>query len=264
MQTARILLAVWAIVVLLFSCNRNSDQLPPKKAPPTELVISSKTNGLAQVDFIFHQTRIASGDTVWLSIRNNTNAPIVNLKYIVELCKAVPQNYDNCDLQVHGLITDSIQSGQTRPKVFTWINRNIRLDSSLINTGVIAHNSLPPHPLGNVYSNIYASFETDSEVGYYGTVRGYVLADGLARFRIKGKDNDQFNATGLFTQAFDFTGNLYKDNSLLTPFKLDSITVNGNRQLIDTANNKFNFRLALQKPVRDTIQSLLLFTQRNF
>jgi hypothetical protein len=264
MQTVRILPTAWALAFLLFGCNRNTDQLPARNAPPTELVISSKTEGLAQVDFIFHQTKNGSGDTVWLSIRNNTAAPIVNLKYIVELCKAVPQNYDNCDLQVQGLITDSIQSGKTSSTLFTWINRNIKLDTSLINTGVIAHNNLPPHPLANVYSNVYATFETANGVGYYGTVRGYVLADGQARFRVKGKDNDQFNAIGLFTQAIDFTGILHKENTLLTPFKLDFITVNGGRQLIDTANKRFTFRLALQKPIQDTIQSLLLFTQRNF
>lgn len=264
MQRERILLAALTTVVILLSCNRNTDQLPPKKAPPAELIIPAKTNGLAQVDFIFHQTKNTTGDTVWLSIRNNSTAAITNLKYLVELCKAAPQNYDNCDLQIQGTISDSIHSGKTKEKVFTWTNRNIKLDTTLINVGVIAYSGLLPHPLGNVYSNIYAAFETSTAIGYYGTVRGYVLADGTARFRLKGKNDDQFNAAGLFTQVVDYSGTLTKEGNILTPFALDSVTVGSNRMLIDTANNKFNFRLKLQTPIQDTIQSLMLFTQRNF
>jgi hypothetical protein len=270
MQKESILLICLAVSTILPSCNRNTDQLPPKKAPPVQLTMAATVNGLTPVDFIFSQTKTATSDTVWLSIRNNSSVAITSLTYVVELCNVLPQNYDNCNMQVQGQLTVPLAAGAILSKVYTWTNKGIKLDSNLINTGVISYSGLTAHPFANIYNNTYTIFESSAHaIGYYGSVRGYILADGTARFRIKGKGTDQFNATGLFTpltppQANSFDGLLKNGDNILAPFKLDTIEVGGNKLLLDNVDRNFHFRLQLKSPIQDTIQSIQVFTQRNF
>jgi hypothetical protein len=94
------------------------------------------------------------------------------------------------------------------------------------------------------------------------------LADGTACFRLKGNTDDYFNAQGVLIQTaapqlIDFTG-LLKKGEIQTTFKLDSIEVGGNKVFLDNSNTNFNFRVKLKSPIQDTIQSLMIFTKRNF
>lgn len=246
------------------SCNKNSTQLPPIKAPQKELSVSAKINGLATVDLIFRQTQTATADTVWLSVKNTATASISNLQFVVELCKATPQQYDNCDLQVTRTLPDTIAPGGTVNNVYMWANKGIKLDAGLINTGIIAYTGLPPHPLADVYNNVYAVFEaTDSAGNYYGNIRGYILADGTATFRLKGKADEYYNLEGNFTKMLSFNGRLMKDSQVLTPFALDSVGDAGSRKLVDTTGDALKFRVKLTTPINNTINSILSLTLRN-
>ncbi|MGV3768000.1 MAG: hypothetical protein ACO1NW_17835 [Chitinophagaceae bacterium] len=253
------------LFVLLVACNKNTDQLPPKQVKPQELVKPALINGVQEVDFLFYKTTVPGSDTVWLKIRNNTPNALTSLRYVVEVCKAVPQHFDNCDLQITADLPGSLAAGETSEKLFQWVNKGISLDSTLINTGVISYSGLPLHPMANVYHNIYAAFETaPGQTGYFGLVRGYVLADGTGLFRLKGKNNELLNAAGYFPQTLAYEGLLKKDTEVISPFSLDSVEVNGTKLLFDTANQRFHFRLGLTAPLNDTIHSISIFTQRNY
>lgn len=246
------------------ACNKNTDQLAPKKSTPQKLVLSPAVNGIRQVEFVFEQFTTAKSDTVWMSVRNGGTTPLNNLKYVVELCKSLPQTFDGCDLQVQGVLSGPLAPGATSDRLVTWINKKIKLDSTLINTGVISFDGLPGSPLANVYHSVYSVFEADpSSDSYYGAVRGYILADGLALFRLKGKEGEQYEAKGHFIAQKTFDGRLYKDDDFLTPFELDSLEVNGNRLLYDNTNNQLNFRIKFKTPV-NSVTSILNLTERNF
>jgi hypothetical protein len=104
---------------------------------------------------------------------------------------------------------------------------------------------------------------TDPAENYYGNIRGYILADGTASFRLKGKADEYYNLEGNFTEMLSFNGRLMKDSQVLTPFALDSVGDPGSRKLIDTAHNALTFRLKLTTPINNTINSILSLTLRN-
>ena len=241
-------------IALLLSCEKNTVQLPDPVNTPAELVVPARINGLATVDFIFHQTKSSDHDTVWLSLRNISGRDISALQYVAELCNAVPQLYSNCNLQITGTLKDVLKAGETRERIYSWIDKKIMLDSSLINTGIVSYAGMS-QPVAGVCSSVYAIFETaEKKVGYYGSVRGYVLADGTATFRLKGKNEEEFNVSGHFTQTLSFDGLLSKGSQLISPFTLDSL---------DTGNEKLTYRLQLDTPLSDSIHSILVITQRN-
>ncbi|GAA3934796.1 hypothetical protein GO495_30260 [Chitinophaga oryziterrae] len=259
-MTAKLYSALTILTFIICSCNKNTDQLPPPDAPPAELVLSARLNGLAVVDFIFHQTRTQSHDTVWLSLRNTSGAAIPRMKYLVELCNAVPQSYTTCNLQLVDTLRNTLQPDATLEKVYTWIDKNINLDSMLINTGIISCTGVAPHPVAGVYQSTYAVFETEgNNTAYYGSVRAYIFADGATTFRLQGQNEDSYNATGQFIQVLAFDGLLKKGKDILSPFHLDTVADN---QLLDTSNGKLILRLHLTTPISDTIHSLLFITQR--
>lgn len=258
----------FGFVIFLLSCNKNTNELPPITIKPAILSLPVWVNGLNIVDFIFEKTTTETGDTVWLSIKNNTAENIESMTYLVELCKALPQNYDNCDLELTAQIPNTLKAYSTLKHIISWTNKNILLDSALINGGIISYSGNSAVPLSNIYSSIYSEFETDTSANaslYYGVVRGYVLADGKAIFRIKGNDQTNYNAIGQFTQLKAFDGLLTKDNNnFIAPFNLDTFLINGKKILADTSSGKLAFRLHLHLPLNDTINSILVLTKKYY
>lgn len=249
------------ILLLIFcNCNKNTDELPPPIAPPGMLVIPATLNGLSVVDFIFYQTKTPTHDTVWLSIRNRSGRAISKMKYLAELCNAVPQNYTNCNLQLIDTLRNILPVDSTIEKVYTWVDQHIHLDNTLINTGIISCTGIPAHPIAGAYQSTYVVFETaNHQPGYYGNVRGYILADGTSTFRLIGDNGNTWNVNGLFTRMLAFGGLLNYQPSRSVPFHLDPVD---NNTLTDTSNGQLKLRLGLDKPATDTIQSLLIITQR--
>ena len=252
-----------AILCVALACNKNSNQLPPPKAPPQKLSIASKLNGIAVIDFIFEKNTSADSGSVKLYIRNNTNYTLNRLQFVVELCKAAEKNYYNCDLQLVDSIKESILPGKVSNMLYEWNNKNIQLEENRISTGIISYNGISPHPLANAYSNIYAHFEGDTQL--YGAVRGYILADGKSTFRYRTIKGENYNAEGLFTSDKNiFNGQLYKVSPPLSVFMLDSVTVSGIRKLIDESNGNLLFRLNLTPHLYDSTRSIFTLVKKYY
>lgn len=255
-----------AVIILLFSlfgCDKNSNQLPARNAPPSKFTISAKLNGLSTIDFVFEQRTTKDGESVALYIQNNTSDTLHRLHYLIELCKAVEKTYDNCDLQLADSIREAIPPGKLSEKLYQWDNKNIRLDSNLITAGIIYADRIVPHPLANVYDNIYAAFEGDAPL--YAAVRGYILADGSTIFRYKTIKDENYNGRGLFTADKNvFNGNLANPKEPVAQFMLDSIEVAGTKKLIDESNGTLQFRLKLNPHLNDSTRSILTLVKKYF
>jgi len=254
---------VGVILLCCYGCNKNSNQLPPKEPPPQKLVISAKLNGLNTVDFIFEGNTAADSNSVVLYIKNNSTETINRLSYVVELCRAAEQTFDNCDLQLTDSIHNRILPGQTSDTLYKWSNKNIKLDSSLINVGIISADKISFNPLANAYENGYTVFEGDDSL--YGNVRGYILADGTATFRYKTIKSANYNAIGLFTPDKNaFSGMLSTSKETLSQFMLDSIDVSGTKRLIVETKDSLQFRLKLHPHLADSTRSILTSLKKHF
>jgi hypothetical protein len=253
----------YALVCTLFmACNKNSLELPPVTVPANVLSVPAKLEGLAVLDFVFHQVKSSTGDSVWLTVKNTTQQDFSQLSVLAELCQATEQNYDNCNLQFDGLLP-ALAGGKESPVLATWINRDIQLDAKRINVGIISLANVSVNPVSGIYNNVYASFENaDTIARYYGNIRGYIFADGNATFRMKTSSNTSYNATGLFTKMLAFNGVLFAGATVVSPFSLDSTGAAGSRKLLDTANHQLNFRMRLNTPLNDTIATILSNTQK--
>ncbi|WP_126243326.1 hypothetical protein [Chitinophaga rhizosphaerae] len=228
------------------ACNKNSLELPPVSSPPAELRLQAKIDGIAAVEFIFQKTTVPGSDTVRMFIRNLDKLPLSGVRYVAELCNAATQNFDNCPLQVTDVIP-ALAAGGEQVRLAEWVNTGMVLDSQRINVGIVSAGGRVPHPLCGIYGNVSAGFQgADTITKYYGQIRGYVLADGTATFRLKSAFGKNVNAKGLFTGLQAFDGELLANGLQPIPFSLDSVTVGGTRKPIDTTGGTCIFRMKLQ------------------
>lgn len=251
------------LLLFLWACNKNSNQLPRKNPPPEKLVITAKLNGLSTIDFVFEQHVTKDSNWVNLYIRNTTTDTLNRLHYLIELCKAAEKTYDTCDLQLIDSIRQNIPPGEISQIQYQWTNKNIKLDANLITAGIIYSDRTTLHPLANAYDNIYGTFEGDAPV--YAVVRGYILADGNATFRYKTIKGENYNAQGLFTADKNvFNGTLTNPKEHVAQFMLDSITVSSTKKLIDESNGTLQFRLKLNPHLTDSTRSILTLVNKHY
>ncbi|WP_423735597.1 hypothetical protein [Chitinophaga caseinilytica] len=244
------------------ACNKNSLELPPVSSPPVELRLRAKLDGIAAVEFVFQKTTVPGSDTVRMFIRNLDRMPLSGIRYVAELCNAATQNFDNCPLQVTDVIP-ALAAGGELVRLAEWVNTGMVLDSQRINVGIISAGGREPHPLSGIYGNVSAGFEDrDTVTKYFGQIRGYVLADGTATFRLKTAFSKNLNAKGLFTGLRAFDGELAVDGMDAIPFGLDSVLVASVRKPIDTSGGKCNFRLKLKSMFDSDVQFILSQTRK--
>ena len=243
------------IAINICFCNKNTDQLPSLKPSPEKLTISSLSNGLTDIDFIFSKIKIGDTDTVSFSIKNNSQGAIENLVYLVEICQDDVQSFSSCNIIVDGTLPGALPPGAESGKLHTWVNKGIELDKSRINVGIISKNSITNHPLANIYDNNYCVFVTEEiDNDYYGKVRGYILIDGTAIFRFEDISKNQYNAVGLFVNDTAFHGRIENDNTPIL-FKHDSI---------QAGSENLTFRLKLQTPINNTVIALFANTKSRY
>lgn len=167
MRSYKMMILIFIAINICF-CNKNTDQLPSLKPPPEKLTISSLSNGLTDIDFIFSKIKIGDTDTVSFSIKNNSQGAIENLVYLVEICQDDVQSFSSCNIIIDGTLPGALLPGAESGTLHTWVNKGIELDKSLINVGIISKNTITSHPLANIYDNNYAVFVTeDIDNDYY-------------------------------------------------------------------------------------------------
>lgn len=247
-QRLKALLCCIMVIILLSHCNKNSDQIPRSY---DKIVVAAKLNGINDIDFIFEQTKNSIGDTVWLSIRNNSPSDIMSMKLVVEACNAIPQSYDNCDLQAILQIQNTLKASSTLAHVFSWADKEIKLDSELINVGILSYSgAVNLNGLNGVYNDVNIDFETNigTPLTHSGSGRGYILADGTTTFRIKKSEVNrvvEYNVSGKFNNTGPFNnGQLFKGDSLITSLDLEG-------QVDRTVPEKPKFRLKLGNSFED-------------
>lgn len=244
------------IAAVFLSCNKNTNQLPPIKAPAGIYERTAKLDGVAILDVFFEQTKTSNSDTVWMWVKNLTPGMLLNTKILVEICDSL-ENYDMCGLQ-QPITIDSLPGNDTAGYRLLYINKNINFNTAVINVGILQYEGTS-HILGNIYSSIYAGFNTDTNTSF-GNVRGYVLADGNSVFRFKWQDAVMYNAKGIFTLDMSYRGQLLHEGNVLAPLVLDSIAItDSTKALFKREDDELSFAFKSETgKISDTITSIFI------
>lgn len=238
-----LLTAITGVWLLLAACNKDTNQLPAVPAPPATISIPVRLNNIRVADVVVAQTVTAASDTVWAWIRNNTGVKMTNVKVLVEFCNAVPQNYDNCTMQTI-LNVSELRANDSAGKVLLYVNHGIKLDSTLINAGILFRDG---------DTNVFAGVKGDAEniavfaqktsdtstFNYtYADVNGYVFADGKATFRLKWQEDKYYNFIGSIQADKSFNCRLYNNKSLVAPLVSAPITHDTLQDVVKFTNFK--------------------------
>lgn len=277
-------LRLWIILLLLnLACNKTSNQLPVINAPAEEKVIPLTISGSQKLEVIFTRITVKGHDSVYLSLKNVSGQDIDSVTLLVELCKALPHNYDNCYMEtavrVGGISADSIAKN-----IYRIVDKKIDFDSSTVNIQVLSlkysGQSVLNHPLSGIYGSgllrffdttvtwrdstwkdtvqtspdtvvadsVTRLYDTTRTLKYYGDMRGYVDIDGHFTFRMKAAGPVLYNASGKFDDtSYIRDGRLTMNEQLVNVIKASPTPPGTPTIYLD--GNKLLFGISLEKPL---------------
>lgn len=264
MKRSHLPVSLCFILLALSACNKNSDQLPPVKTKPTTFTKKCFIDD-REIDLIFVQKKTASTDTVAVYFHNRTSDSFANLNAVAEICNVLPQNYDNCHSQyINGpALLKGFDTGGYRVLA---TGQNLTMDSMHINAGIVSYTGATNSVAGK-YRNNGAYFIKDTATAYPAVVKGYILEDGTATFRIKW-DTTHFTITGIVVPPANTVINaltLYKSGSIAqylqqTSFTIGTTTYTG----LHNANDSLDFMLRGNNiPVSDSLSSIFIHLLKN-
>lgn len=277
-------LRLWIILPLLsLACNKTSNQLPVINAPSDEIVIPVAISGSQKLEAIFSRVTVKGHDSVFISLKNVSGRDIDSITLMVELCKALPHNYDNCYMET-AIPVGRIQADSTAGNIFRIIDKKIDFDSSTVNIHILSvkysGQSVLTHPLAGIYGSGLLRFfdtaitwrdstwkdtvqttpdivvadsttrlyDTSRTLKYYGDMRGYVDIDGRFMLRMKAVGPVLYNAGGKFDDTSSIRdGRLTMNGQLVNVIKASPPPPGLPAIYLD--GNKLSFSLHLEKPL---------------
>lgn len=238
----RLIVSLVVTLTIILACNKNTNQLPPVAIPETTTV-ACFINGLETVDVILQQSKKTQNGGLEVWLKNVSSNNLSNIKVIVEVCKNRKESYDSCGLQ-YIVTASSLKANDTGGYQLIFQNNTISLKNDLITVGILYYDSVK-HPLSGYYTNNIARFEKSSDT-QNADIRGYILAEGSAVFRLKKYNNDTaYTIKGIFKDsALVYDAHYYKAGIETSPLILDSLKINNvNKMQYAFENNILSFRV---------------------
>lgn len=251
------------LLTLLFACNKNSTELPPIKQP-TKVTQICYLNGIAAVEATIASSALYGQEKLTVQFKNLSSGILRQLRIAVMICNAFPTNYDNCIYQ-KTIYMDSLVKDAASPAYTLFNNQGIDLNSAMINTGIVAIADVFSSRIANNYASLIVGYEKDSSHIHYGFAKGYILSDGTFHLLLKNLDSlntIHYNRLqGNFFSGAIFSGFLDERIAI----SLDSVTVSGNKVLIDSSQaGVVGLRFKLKNTIQDSIKSIYLQLKKEF
>ncbi len=281
------------VLVLLFSCNKITSQLPAVNVEPYLLVLTASHSGSDAVEVLFRQKVFAKHDTIEVSVRNIRGEAIRSVTIMLEMCSGNTYNYDSCYLQTATTVSEAIKSNEESGVIFTIADKKIDLKSELINVSIInityENSKSEPHEFSGVYTggilrfvdtgyisirdttyenanggdSIVQLIDTSKLLRHYGDMKGYIDIDGRYVFHIKGQGDTLYNATGRFIDADNIVDGLIRkdDNTKSIATLAPQTNINN---IYEDSNAKIRFSWYLEKPLgQSSIDSISVTATKN-
>lgn len=250
MKSKSVKLLYVVLLIVLGSCNKNSNELAPILAPESSIVIPKFVDNALLLEANVFKHKTASTDSFSVSFTNRTSAVLNKLRVVVEICSSLPQQYGNCKIYLDTLI--SIPQGSTSTKYLLGKNLGLPLSGNNVNVYVISYESQSPNVFSGVYQNRYSLFLKDATLTAYPQLYGFVTADGEATFRIKVSDSMYYTIDKARFQSPDyFTGQLLTGGQILSYLSLD-------KNAINLQPDSTSFKLLLSTPLEDSTNNIHL------
>lgn len=251
-----------ALALWLYGCNKNSLQLPDRQEDSfvnKDIVV----NGSNAIKLTFRQDKNEVEGKTGLIFKNLSGLSITGLKVLIERGRG-ERSFFYCDSILNQCIIsiDTLHASKeyTCPLPFY----TTTLDKDHFQVKLISSSGMKQLSSGS-YSSVYVAFEkSDKSALSYGTVNGYIAADGEALFRLK--DNSRYYYfTGSFVDTSLFNNGFIKKitlggDSSVSPLRLDTLSP-GKR--FDLSANGFNVRLRADTNLPGNIKYLFIKTQKN-
>ena len=256
-----------ALMALLATaaCNRNSNELPPATDRPAQYTQDVQLDGRTVLRVLVLQSRYATAgtDTVYVlaqRVGGGLSGLPEKIVILMEGCRSAEGSYSTCPVLDTAHVTLAAAGADT---LFKLSNSGLLPSPATFRFGVLRGDG--GHPLAAVYAapESYAGALQDSVHRYTARVRGYVLSDGEAVFRLKA-DTVEYNITGRFLpQSLAFEGLLSEGGVVQSPVGYDSVQMGGGVRLpADTGGGVLRDSLRLGRVLPDGVNRFYLYLKK--